>query len=112
MQRNGGFDERMVTQLLHNYRSLPSILESYSYLSYESKLIPNVSDTDSAEQKILANVQAKIHPTCALKHVPSYGIYFVGVNGIDERPSDSTSWRNLKEAFEVSQLFNVHSFQI
>lgn len=91
----------MVTQLLHNYRSLPSILETYSNLSYESKLIANVSDKNSAEQKLLANIQANINPNSILAHTPNYGVYFVGIRGKDERVADSTSWRNIQEAFEV-----------
>lgn len=78
LQRDGGFDERLVTQLLHNYRSLPSVLATYSEMSYDSKLIANISADDSDEQRLLANVQANIHPSAELKHAPNYGVYFIG----------------------------------
>lgn len=78
LQRNGGFDERLVTQLLHNYRSLPSVLATYSELSYDSKLIANISAEDSDEQRLLANVQANIDPSAELTHVPGHGVYFIG----------------------------------
>lgn len=101
LQRKGGFDERMVTQLLHNYRSLPSILTTYSNMSYESKLIANISDEDSDEQRLLAKIQNEIHSTCKLNHVSKCGVYFLGVVGCDESPAYSTSWQNLTEVIEV-----------
>lgn len=78
LQRDGGFDERLVTQLLHNYRSLPSVLATYSELSYDSKLIANISADDSDEQRLLANVQANIDPSSELVHTPNHGVYFIG----------------------------------
>lgn len=38
-----GYDPRLVTRLLYNYRSLPNILSLYSSLFYDSKLISQVS---------------------------------------------------------------------
>lgn len=95
----------MVTQLLHNYRSLPSILSTYSNLSYDSKLIANISATDSDEQRLLAKVQQTIHKTSMLKHKENYGVYFIGVNSRNETVPDSTSWRNPQEVVEVSADF-------
>lgn len=101
LQRDGGFDERLVTQLLHNYRSVPSILATYSEMSYDSKLIANISAEDSAEQRLLDNVQANIEPSTKLKHTPKHGVYFIGVLGKDETVADSTSWRNPMEVNHV-----------
>lgn len=78
LQRDGGYDERLVTQLLHNYRSLPSILATYSEMSYDSKLIANISEEDSDEAKMLANVQANIDSSAELVHSPKCGVYFIG----------------------------------
>lgn len=73
-------------------------------MSYDSKLIPNISEEDSAEQRLLANVQANIHPSTKLKHAPNYGAYFIGVVGRDETVADSTSWRNPMEVQTVRIL--------
>lgn len=91
----------MVTQLLHNYRSLPTILSAYSNLSYDSKLIANVSAEDSDEQRILEKFQSIVDRKLISKHTPKYGVYFMGVRGVDEKPSNSTSWRNLSEINKV-----------
>ena len=45
-----GFDPRLVTRLLYNYRSLPDILEVYSSIFYNSDLIPRVSIVETVEQ--------------------------------------------------------------
>lgn len=92
----------MVTQLLHNYRSIPSILDAYNKLSYESKLIATITDENSDEHKLLAKVQAGISEKSKLKHVPNHGIYFIGVEGKDEQTANTTSWRNPQEYLEVS----------
>lgn len=102
LQRNGGFDERLVTQLLHNYRSIPSILDAYNKLSYESKLIATITAENSDEHKLLAKVQGGISKKSKLKHVPNHGVYFIGVEGKDEQTADTTSWRNPQEYLEVS----------
>lgn len=105
----------MVTQLLHNYRSLPSILDAYSKLSYESRLIAKISDEDSNEQRLLAMVQRMVpcyveNPEqgqrSILKHVPNYGVYFMGVIHDDDSPSCSTSWRNSAEVLEVENSYD------
>lgn len=101
-QQNGGYDERLVTQLLYNYRSIPSILEVYSKLSYQSKLIAKISGVDSDEQRLLTWVQTTISLDSKLKHAPNHGVYFIGIEGKDEKTAESTSWRNLQEALEVS----------
>lgn len=99
-----------MTQLLYNYRSIPSILESYSKLSYESKLIATISVEDSDEHRLLAKVQANISSNSKLKHAANYGVYFVGVRGKDETTTDSTSWRNPHEVLEVRFILIFSSF--
>lgn len=91
----------MVTQLLHNYRSLPSVLATYSKLSYESKLIANISDEDSEEIRLLERFQTMDAPSVKLNHSPKYGVYFMGILANEIRPSNSTSWKNPREALEV-----------
>lgn len=74
-------------------------------MSYDSKLIANISDEDSDEQRLLANIQANIDPSAKLLHTPKYGVYFIGVMGKDETVADSTSWRNPMEVHTVSNEF-------
>lgn len=73
-------------------------------MSYDSKLIANISDEDSAEIKLLENVQANIDPSAMLKHTAKYGAYFIGVLGKDETVPDSTSWRNPMEVHTVREI--------
>lgn len=90
----------MVTQLLYNYRSLPTILASYNELFYDGILVPNVSPDNSKESKILAKVQEQ--QTFEQKYRQNYGIYFIGVKGNEERTTDSSSWRNPQETWKVN----------
>jgi len=39
----GGYDPRLVTKLVYNYRSVPSILEVFSEMFYDSELVATVS---------------------------------------------------------------------
>lgn len=41
----GGYDPRLVTRLVYNYRSLPEILELPSSLFYNSELKPTVGES-------------------------------------------------------------------
>lgn len=46
-QNSYGYDPRLVTKLVYNYRSLPDILGLYSSLFYNNELIATVSYTDT-----------------------------------------------------------------
>lgn len=94
-----------MTQLLNNYRSLPSILTVYSDLFYEGRLIANVPSTGSNEQKILKRIQTK--PMFTNTVTENYGIYFIGVHGKEEQTFDSTSWRNPQETLEVRKAISI-----
>lgn len=48
----GGFDPRLVTKLVYNYRSLPDIIALSSKLFYNSELKPTVSNTFFLMQSI------------------------------------------------------------
>lgn len=98
-----------MTQLLNNYRSIPSILSAYSQLFYNSRLIANIPAEGSAEQTILKKIQTK--PEFVNSRTENYGIYFIGVQGREEQTFDSTSWRNPQETLEVINLFCFYLFK-
>lgn len=93
------FDDRLVTQLLNNYRSLPSILSPCSDLFYKGRLIPNVSPEGSNEHMILSKIQTR--PRFMNHFVENFGIFFIGIQGKEEQTVDSNSWRNPQETLEV-----------
>lgn len=79
-----------------NYRSVPSILNVYSDLFYDASLIAEIDGVDSEDAKILNSV------TRILPNNKTNGVVFIGVNGKNERCSDSPSWYNKSEAEHVS----------
>lgn len=85
-----------MTKLLYNYRSLPSVLSSYSDLFYDSELIPTISAKNSEEQIILGKLQNGL-----FNMNNGYGVHFIGIRGQEERTADSTSWRNPQETQKV-----------
>lgn len=98
----GGYDCRLVTKLLYNYRSLPSILSIYSRLFYHSELIPTVSEINSEEIKLLQYLrEQKIFPSSSGGATENHGICFYGVRGKDRQVADSPSWCNPSEAGAV-----------
>lgn len=94
-----GYDPKLVTKLLYNYRSLPSILNAYSDLFYKNELRPMVSDKDSDELTMLKRVN--VFFASNENRPPNHGLYFVGVRGEDRRLPDSPSWFNGAEAKSV-----------
>lgn len=86
-----------MTKLLINYRSLPSILSFFNQQFYKFELIPDLSDTDSREAKILRVIcNGRILPANPANH----GIYFRDVCG-NQRRINGTSPCNRAEAKEV-----------
>lgn len=93
------FDERFVTKLKKNYRSLPSILHLYSQLSYDNELEAEVNDEDSHEIKLLQSIDSILWNR-QIANVKC-GVFFVNVNGRNLRTLDSSSWYNDEEASRV-----------
>ncbi|XP_017472706.1 PREDICTED: probable RNA helicase armi [Rhagoletis zephyria] len=94
-----GFDPRLVTKLLYNYRSLPSILNVYSELFYDSELRAMVNEKDSREAEMLKKLDVLL-PTSE-KRPKSHGIFFYGTRSENKQESDSPSWFNPLEARNV-----------
>uniref|UniRef100_A0AAR5P8T6 RNA helicase n=1 Tax=Dendroctonus ponderosae TaxID=77166 RepID=A0AAR5P8T6_DENPD len=98
-----GFDPRLVTKLLHNYRSASVILNLFSELFYHGDLIATITERDSPEYRLL-NSLASILPKTADNAVPS--VVFHGVEGENYQTPDSPSWFNPHEAAQVFYYVN------
>lgn len=107
------YNELLVTRLIDNYRSIPSILELYSDLFYDSTLNPKIEFKDDIpEAQILQKSQSALEDLSTfynsnekierwdgtLLKVSEFGVHFVPVNGINRQNSDSPSWYNKEEA--------------
>ncbi|CAH1169778.1 unnamed protein product [Phaedon cochleariae] len=98
-----GYDPRLVTKLLYNYRSLPDILNLYNLLFYNNELIPMIDDQTSDEAKIVEAL-GEILPKINGNKFPR--IIFHGVDGENYQTSDSPSWYNPDEAAQVFYYTN------
>ncbi|XP_015184734.1 PREDICTED: probable RNA helicase armi [Polistes dominula] len=93
-----GYDPRLVTRLVMNYRSLPEILELPNSLFYNSELQPKISCKNSDEANLLRLLSEALPEREGL--LPP-AILFHGVKGENLRDNDSPSWYNLEEATQV-----------
>lgn len=99
-QQANNYDPRVATQLLYNYRSLPSILHYFNRQFYDMQLIPQVSATESRQAKLLDFIcNGKILRTNPENH----GIFFRNVCG-ERDYLNGTSPCNYSEAKEVRQI--------
>lgn len=119
MQRfphHSGYNPGVLTKLLYNYRALPSIMSVYSKLFYDNELVSMVSEKESREAKLLADLQAIFEPNVDMPR--THGTFFYGIMGENMQETDSPSWYNPAEAREVFlitiQLYrrNIHPDQI
>lgn len=94
------FDLHMISKLLYNYRSLPSILDFYNKHFYDNELIATISESVSDEKNILTKIQ-KIMPDNAERNL-KHAIFFQNVFGKNRQVKDSNSWYNTLENMAVS----------
>ncbi|XP_012537922.1 probable RNA helicase armi [Monomorium pharaonis] len=92
-----GYDPRLVTKLIINYRSLPEILDVPNRLFYESELQPQISSQNSEEAKLLEMLRAELPE----RDGSPPAVIFHGVNGENYRDTNSPSWYNPEEATQV-----------
>ncbi|KAJ8686783.1 hypothetical protein QAD02_022577 [Eretmocerus hayati] len=92
-----GYDPRVVTKLLENYRSLPDLLSLPNQLFYDNELIPKVHIAESEEAEILENLTDML-PKRLGSPLP---IVFHCVYGKSLVDPNTTSWYNLDEATQV-----------
>ncbi|XP_018571512.1 probable RNA helicase armi [Anoplophora glabripennis] len=98
-----GYDPRLVTKLLCNYRSLPQILKLTSSLFYNDELIPTIDDKNSDEAVFVESL-SEILPKTNLNETPR--LVFHGVIGENYQSSDSPSWYNPHEAAQLFYYVN------
>ncbi|KAM7355345.1 putative RNA helicase armitage [Cochliomyia hominivorax] len=97
--KTSGFDPRLVTKLLYNYRSLPSILHIYNKLFYNSELKPMVNENESREAKMIQQIYDLLPES--EKRSKTHGIFFYGMLSENMQEKDSPSWYNPCEARNV-----------
>ncbi|XP_065212041.1 probable RNA helicase armi [Planococcus citri] len=96
-----GYDPRLVTWLLYNYRSLPQILNLYSELFYDAKLQPMVCDKCSEEAQVLKMLANEVSNLKTKTRGTATSIVFHGVRGVNAQEEDSPSWFNDHEVIKV-----------
>ncbi|XP_022919700.2 probable RNA helicase armi [Onthophagus taurus] len=105
----GGYDQRFVTKLLNNYRSLPGILNVPNKLFYHSELIPTINTTNSPQIELLNKLKPILPKSIKTDLFP---FIFHGVNGINLQMNDCPSWYNPDEVsqvfFYINQLYSCN----
>lgn len=96
---NCGYNPRLITKLIYNYRSLPSILKTYNDLFYDSELRPMIDEESSDEYKMLDRIREVLPKTEGVH--PTQAVFFVGIRGENRQDSDSPSWYNAAEAKSI-----------
>jgi RNA helicase armi len=111
-RKNDEFDPRFVTQLKINYRSVPSVLNVYNDLFYNSQLEATINDETSSEAELLSILEDILwnNETANKK----CGVYFIDmVNGRNRKVPDSCSWYNEEEMSAIiSFLSKINSMGI
>lgn len=87
-------DENYVTKLVRNYRCHPAILELPSNLFYKGELIACKKDDESFNYDCLG-----------LPNM-SFPVFFIGIEGVDEREGNNPSWFNRTEVSKVVETIN------
>lgn len=95
-----GFNPRLVTKLIYNYRALPSVLSIYNNLFYDSELRPMVPTDDDSEGANLLQQINSLLPKSERRN-KMHATFFNGVRGINKQDGESPSWYNPMEARTV-----------
>ncbi|KAM3967887.1 LOW QUALITY PROTEIN: putative RNA helicase armi [Aphomia sociella] len=95
---DNGYDNRLVTKLNDNYRSLQEVLTLPSAMFYDASLVPRLERNQPWISKII-NVTSEIFDS---EDTKTGGIYVYGIRGQNLRAADSPSWYNPHEASMVA----------
>ncbi|XP_041975066.1 probable RNA helicase armi [Aricia agestis] len=94
-----GFDDRLVTKLNDNYRSLEEVLKLPSEMFYDGSLVVKMV-------KDISEIMRLKKATSSIFQLPDIndggGIFVYGINGTNTRAEDSPSWYNPQEASMVA----------
>lgn len=93
-----GYNNKLVTKLNENYRSLEEVLKLPSELFYDGSLVPKLDRSEQWIQNIF-DVMTDIFDSSNAK---KGGIYVYGIRGCNARAQDSPSWFNPQEASTVA----------
>lgn len=90
-----GYDGHMITKLLCNYRSIPSILKPYNDMFYNSELVSEITKRGSQDIAMFL----KVRDLFKFGNKQDYhGVFFFNVMGTNQQDLDSPSWYNTVEA--------------
>lgn len=109
IEKNGSFDGNLVTKLIDNYRSIPSILRGYNDIFYNGDLQSKIRE-DDPECEEMANLK-KAEPLLSQmsdqykKKNWMNGIHFVPIMGVNEHELSSPSWFN---TYEKNAIVNTY----
>ncbi|CAB3256452.1 unnamed protein product [Arctia plantaginis] len=94
-----GFNEKLVTRLSENYRSLEEVITLPSKMFYDGSLVPRLPRNMPWIEHMLNVVSEVFESTNEPK---TGGIFVHGVKGCNTRAEDSPSWFNPQEASMVA----------
>ncbi|KAH8307269.1 hypothetical protein KR044_008695, partial [Drosophila immigrans] len=103
-----GYNPCLLTKLLNNYRALPSIMDVYSKLFYDDELISMISEENSREVRLLADLHSIFEPITDMPF--NHGTFFHGIKGENMQEMDSPSWFNPAEARHIF-LTSIHLYR-
>ncbi|XP_016663111.1 probable RNA helicase armi [Acyrthosiphon pisum] len=98
---HNGYNPKLITHLVENYRSLPEIMFNYNKLFYESLLVSTILNDNAQERILLNNLNENTHWDIGCKGP----VIVHGIVGEDSQDPDSPSWFNPHEAFQVLLYF-------
>ncbi|XP_075974584.1 putative RNA helicase armi isoform X1 [Anticarsia gemmatalis] len=94
-----GFNEKLVTRLSENYRSLEEVIALPSEMFYDSTLVAKFNRNTPMVERLL-DVVSEIFEV--REDIKTGGIFVHGVKGNNTRSEDSPSWFNPQEASMVA----------
>uniref|UniRef100_A0A2H1X2J2 RNA helicase n=1 Tax=Spodoptera frugiperda TaxID=7108 RepID=A0A2H1X2J2_SPOFR len=96
-----GFNEKLVTRLTENYRSLQEVIKLPSEMFYDASLVSRVDRNAPFVTRII-DVMSEIFDMP--EDSKTGGVFVHGVKGNNARAADSPSWYNPEEASTIAMI--------